>query len=471
MRMLAPLLLTASLAACSAGPEYVRPTLALTPTYTTPAQFRSANEQWWRDFGDPVLDRTVERALAQNLDLGAAGARIQQARAAAQVGDAALRPAVGVTAGVEADRQSLRSPFGAASRQLGFSRDYELYQLGAQASWELDLFGGLSRERQAARADLGAVRADAAAVRLSVVAETVDAYIQLRGLQARLAVAQDQLALRRQLSGLVRQRVEHGLSAERDLHRVLGEEQGIASSLAPLRAALAAQRNGLEVLMGVQAGTGTAQFIQPATIPQAPDPSGSANPAELMRRRPDILAAERRLAASNARIGAAMADYYPHVSLGGVLGVVSLGTSKLLAGKALSASGGAGLRWSLFDFGRIDAQVALAWGQEAEALAIYRQAALQATQDVESALVGLAQGREEVLGLQQQVASLTRARDQTRMAYQGGAVSLLDVLDMDKALLDALDRLQQALTGAARASVAATRALGGGFSEEVTNHG
>lgn len=470
MRMLATLLLTASLAACSVGPEYVRPEMALTSSYTTAAQFRPADEQWWRGFGDPVLDGVVERALAQNLDLAAAGARIRQARASAQAAGAALLPVLDATADAEADRQSLRSPIGAAARQLGFSRDYELYQLGAQASWEIDLFGGLSSERQAARAELGAAQADVAAVRLSVVAETVDAYLQMRGLQARLVVAEDQLALRRQLSGLVRQRVEHGLSAERDLHRVVGEEQGVASSLAPLRAGLSAQMNRLDVLMGLQAGASRAQFVRRDPIPRAPDPSGSADPAELMRRRPDVLAAERRLAASNARIGAAVADYYPHLSLGGVLGLVSLGTSHLFTGDAVNASGGADLRWRLFDFGRIDAQVAQARGREAEALAIYRQTALGATEDVETALVGLVQGRQEVSERERQVASLTRARDQARMAFQGGAVSLLDVLDADRALLDASDRLQQARAGAARASVAATRALGGGYSESA-DHG
>jgi NodT family efflux transporter outer membrane factor (OMF) lipoprotein len=471
MRVLSILLLSASLAACTVGPDYVRPELPLSPAYVAPAHLRQADEAWWRTFHDPLLDRIVDRVLAQNLDLAAADARIQQARSLAQGAGAALLPALGATAGAEADRQSLHSPIGAASRKLGFARDYQLYQVGAQASWEIDLFGGLTRERQAAHADLGAARADAAAVRLSIVAETVDAYLQLRGLQARLAVAEEQLALRRQLSGLVRKRVEEGLAAERDLHRIVGEEQGIASALSPLRAALIGQANRLDILMGRQAGTGHAELLASSALPDAPDPSGSANPADLMRRRPDIVAAERRLAAADARIGVAISAYYPRLSLQGVLGMVSLGTSNLLAGDAVSASGGAGLRWSLFDFGRVDAQVAQARGKEAEALALYRQAVLRATEDVETALVGLAEGRQEVLGLREQVVSLTRARDQTQLAYQGGAVSLLDVLDADKALLDASDRLQQARTGAARASVAATRALGGGYWEGVTHHG
>jgi outer membrane protein TolC len=190
-----------------------------------------------------------------------------------------------------------------------------------------------------------------------------------------------------------------------------------------------------------------------------------------MRRRPDIVAAERRLAGANARIGAAMAEYYPHFSLTAALGFVGLGLGKVLTGDTMEARAGAGLRWRLFDFGRIDAEVAQAKGREGEALAGYRQAVLRATADVETALADLAEGRGEVEALSRQADALAKARDQTRLAYEGGAVSLLEVLDADRALLEASDRLAQARAGAARASVAVTRALGGGYLEGVTNHG
>jgi NodT family efflux transporter outer membrane factor (OMF) lipoprotein len=467
MRFLVPLLSTVALAGCTVGPDYHRPGVALTPAFHSASAIApaAADTTWWSSFADPVLDRLVTQALAQNCDIAAASARLDQARAAAHAAGAALLPTVGTNASADRVSQSLETPIGAVGNTLGFPRDYSLYQVGAQASWEIDLFGGLRRGREAARADLAGSAADADAVRLSIAAETVDAYLQLRGLQARLAIAGSELDTERQLVELVRQRVDQGLVADRELNRVLGEQEGIAASMAPLRAAIEGQLNRLDILTGVQAGTGHAVLAAVAAIPLAPDPSGSAVPADLMRRRPDIAAAERRLAASNARIGVAVADYYPHVSLTGLLGVASVGTSTLFTGNGVQASGGAGLRWRLFDFGKVDAEVAGARGHEAEALAVYRGTVLRATEDVETSLTRLAEGRAEIASREAQVAALTRSRDQARQAYQQGVLALVDVLDADRALLEASDRLASAQAGAARASVAAIRALGGGWQE------
>ena len=251
--------------------------------------------------------------------------------------------------------------------------------------------------------------------------------------------------------------------ADRELNRVTGESQGIEASLPPLRAAVAGQINRLAVLTGRQAGTDSDSLAQIAPIPLAPDPSGSAYPGELMRRRPDLVAAERRLAAANARIGVVTADYYPHVSLSGLLSVASIGTGGLFTGSAFQASGSGGLRWRLFDFGRVNAEVAQARGREAEALAQYRSSVLRATEDVETALARLGEGRTEIDLRERQTASLTRSRDQARQGYEGGVLALVDVLDADRALLDASDRLAAARAETARASVAAIRALGGGW--------
>ncbi|KKW90043.1 hypothetical protein YP76_21580 [Sphingobium chungbukense] len=465
MRLASLLLLTTALSACTVGPDYQRPATVLTPTYATPVATQAADATWWHRFDDPLLDRIVDKVLAQNLDIAAASARIAQSRAAAKAAGAALLPAIGAAGSASSASQSLHSPFGAAANQLGFPRGYELYELGAQASWEIDLFGGLARQRQAAVAGLQASTADEAAVRLSVVAETVDAYLQLRGLQARLDVAERQLAVQRALTDLIRQRVVQGLSADRDLNRAMGDAEGVEASLVPLRMAIAGQVNRLDVLMGQQAGSGRADLFSATPIPAAIIPTGSANPADLMRRRPDVVAAERRVAAANARIGAALADYYPKLSLGGLLGFASVGTAALFAGDAVQASGGLGLRWRLFDFGRVDAEVAGARGGEAEALALYRSTVLHATEDVENAFVRLAEGRNEVTTLERQVAVLRQARAQAQSAYESGAVALIELLDADRMLLAASDRLVEARAGEARASVAAIRALGGGYQE------
>jgi outer membrane protein TolC len=186
-----------------------------------------------------------------------------------------------------------------------------------------------------------------------------------------------------------------------------------------------------------------------------------------MRRRPDLVAAERQVAAANARIGVAVAEYYPHISLDGLLGVATVGGASMFTGNALQASGGGALRWRLFDFGKVDAQVAQARGREAEALALYRGAVLHATEDVENALTRLMQGRAEIALREQQLASLTKARDQARQAYGAGVVSLIDVLGADRALLAASDRLAMARADTARASVAAICALGGGWEQRT----
>jgi len=467
MRRLLPLLLATALAACTVGPDYHAPRVALAPGYASGSVVAPTAAPWWASFNDPLLDRVVARALAQNMDIAAAAARVDQARAAAKGAGAALLPTLSAQGAAEQDHISRQTPFGAASAELGFPRDYGLYQAGVQASWEVDLFGGLRRGREAARAQFASTQAQADAVRLSIAAETVDAYLELRGLQARLSVAQRQLANERELVALIRQRVKEGVSADRDLNRVTGEQEGIEASLAPLRAGIAAQLNRLDALMGTPAGTWSAQLGAPAAIPLAPDPSGSAIPADLMRRRPDVVAAERQVAAANARIGAAMAEYYPHLSLGGIVGAASLGTANIVSSNAFQASGTAGLSWRLFDFGRIDAQVAQARGREAEALALYRAAVLRATQDVETALSGLTLERLAVAAYERQVAALTTARDQARQAYDQGAGALIDVLDADRALLDAADRLDTARAQAARASVATMRALGGGWENKA----
>lgn len=467
MRFSITLLIGTVLAGCTVGPQYVPPQLALTPSFTTAATIAPADPQWWHRFGDPVLDRVVTQVLSQNLDIAVAAARIDQARAVAGLAHANLLPAVDLGASAETDHISQQTPFGSASRELGFPRDYNLYQAGAQASWEIDLFGGLRRRQEAARAELGGSAADAAAVRLSVVAEAVDAYLQLRGLQTRLGVAEDQNIVSLSLADLTRQRVGQGLSADRDLNRAIGDQQGVAATMPGLRAAINGELNRLDVLMGQQAGSSRPWLVPTRAIPMAPDPSGDSVPAELMRRRPDIIAAEHRLIAANARIGSAMAERYPKLSLSGLLGAATLGGSSLLSDGAFQANGVAGLRWRLFDFGRIDAEIAVARGRDAEALALYRGSLLRATAEVETALSQLIETRHEVERREQQVAALTNARNQIRLAYQAGAIPLLDVLDADRALLESSDRLAQARANAARASVAAIRALGGGYVEGV----
>lgn len=461
------LLLALSLSGCAVGPDYAPPAIALAPQFRAASAIDPARDaDWWQGFSDPILKTLVDKALAQNTDLVQAQARIEQSRAAARYAGAALLPTASATGDVQRVSQSIETPIGIVSHDFGFPRGYTEYSVGAEASWELDLFGGLRRGRETARADLGATIAQSGAVGIAVAAETADAYLTLRAYQARLGVAAAQEKNEALLTDLVRQRFAQGVAAERELNRATAALEGVRASMAPLRAAIEAQLNRIDVLVGEQPGSNRAVLTAAGAVPTAPMPAGSAAPMDLLRRRPDVVAAERRLAASTARIGTAVADYYPHVSLSGLFGVASLGTSTLFTGGAVQASGGAGLRWHLFDFGRIDAEVAAAHGAQAEALAAWRGAVLRAAEDVETALARLEEAHRERAALVLQVAALTKARAQAQDAYSGGVVGLIDVTDADRELLSASDRLAQATADEARDAVAAYRALGGGWRPE-----
>jgi NodT family efflux transporter outer membrane factor (OMF) lipoprotein len=452
-------------AGCTLGPDYVRPTAPLAPAFVHAANIdtRSTDANWWRGFADPLLVTLVDRAVARNTDLAQARARIDQARAAATAAGAVLMPALDATGGITTVSQSRDTAIGRITRAIGAPRGSTEYTLGAQASWEMDLFGGLRRGREAARDELAATQANEAALAIAVAAETADAYLTLRALQARLAVASDQERNEVLFASLVRQRFEHGIAAERDLNRTIAQLEGVRAAMAPLRAGVEAQLNRLDVLVGEAPGTNRAVLIEPRPVPPAPAPAGGGVPIDLLRRRPDIVAAENRLAASSARTSAAIAEYYPHLSLSSLFGVASLGTGHLFTGGAVQASGAAGLRWRLFDFGRIDAEVAGARGRQAEALAAWRGSVLAAAEDVETALAWLDQTHAERGSLEREVAALDRARSQTRDAYAGGVAGLIEVTDAERETLAATDRLALARAAEARAAVAAYRALGGGW--------
>jgi NodT family efflux transporter outer membrane factor (OMF) lipoprotein len=456
------------IAAHAVGPDYHRPAIALTPGYHTPAPAGAARaaalDAWWEGFGDPALTRVVERAEAQNLDLEQARDRLLASRAAASAAGAALAPEIDATGSASAVQQSLRSPIGEIGSHLpGFQRSYDETTLGVGASWEIDLFGGLRRGREAARADARGAADDAAAIRISVAAEAADAYLEVRAFQGRIAVAERQQAVEQDLVDLLTRRAAEGVSPERDLHEAQAALEGVRATLPPLQDGLAAQLNRLDVLMGAQAGTYQAELATAAPTPEPPAIAPGDGPAELLRRRPDVMEAEERLIAANARIGAAVSDYYPKVSISGLLGLDSLNAAQFFTGAAVAHEVSAGFSWRLFDFGRVDAEVAQARGREAEALAGYRATVYRATEEVEDAFTDLMRQQARAQALARQIDQLTVARHQAQDAYEGGVTSLVEVRDADRDLLAASDQLVQARAGAALAAVAAFRALGGGW--------
>jgi len=467
-----PLLLTGGvLAGCAVGSDYVRPDVASPAVYMGQAAIdeRSAANapdlvSWWEGFNDPVLTRLVSISLRQNLDLAQAIARVTQSRASLRSATAALLPSADVTGQVATSESSEQTGLGRAlAATPGFDRYGALYETDLGASWELDIFGGLRRQREAARSDYQASRADAAAARLSVAAQTADTYVAIRGLQARIAIARRQVETQQRLLAIVRLQYDKGVAAELQLEQAQGALAQVQASLPVLEDGLEAAQNAMDVLLGAEPGTHRADLADSAPIPIPPAIGSAVGPADLVRRRPDIIVAERRLAASNARIGAAIAEYYPKVSLSGLLGSATADASTAFSGGAFEAQGGAGLSWRLFDFGRIGAEVAAARGRKAAALAAYRLSVLRATEDVEDAFSTLVKRERQERTLAGGETSLTRARDASLAAYKGGVVSLIEVLDADGRLLATRDARAQAQTEAARAAIASFRALGGGW--------
>jgi NodT family efflux transporter outer membrane factor (OMF) lipoprotein len=464
------------LGGCAVGPAYVAPQTATPPAFMGGPAVEAATGQaakvdlvnWWRSFDDPLLASLVERALAQNLDLQQTGARVVQARAALRHAKADLLPSGQVSGQASENYQSLETPQGRIASALpGFEREAQSYDLNVGASWELDLFGGKDAARDAARADWQASAAGAVAARLAVAAQTADTYVAIRSLQARLDVARNQQQVQQQLVDLVGLQYRKGVAAELQLRQAEGALAQVKAGVPELEQNLDAAMNALDVLLGLQPGSTRSELASVAPIPDVPAVSDAGGPAALLRRRPDIIAAERALAASNARIGVAISEYYPKFSLSGLLGTATMGLGGLFGGNSIQASGVLGLRWRLFDFGRIDAEIAAARGRNAEALAAYRLAVLRASQDVENAFSALVKQQARGQILDQGVASLTKARASSLAAYKGGVSSLLDVLDADQRLLASRDAEIQSKAAAARAAIASFRALGGGWDAEA----
>ncbi len=364
------LLLSFALAGCAVGPDYAPPKTELTPFHNLSGSTSKDRpvpplDRWWVGFHDPKLVTVVQRALDQNLDLAAAMARVSQARAGVAGAKADLLPTADLNVSSTYEHQSLYSQFGSVAKNgPGFYRDGREENVGPSASWELDLFGGLRRGVKEAQDEAQAAEADQVGTRITVAADTADAYFQIRGYQARLAVAEDQISTDEHLLQLVHDRLDAGVATQREVAQADALLKQARAIVPPLRLGLEQQMNRLDVLMGAQPGTYARELASTSDIAPVPPIPGNLEPADLLRRRPDIIAAERRLAGSNEQIGVAIAEYYPKISLSAALGLDSLKDGRLFTGDALQAIGAGALRWRLFDFGKVDSEVGQARGRQ-----------------------------------------------------------------------------------------------------------
>jgi outer membrane protein, multidrug efflux system len=473
------------LSACTVGPDYHPPQI------TTPARFAGPSpspagdadlDHWWHSFADPELDRLIAQAMRDNLDLQTAVSRIREARLQTVVAGASLWPSLGSTAQVNHTHLSgnaislnglgaltggaVGSSGGNALASFGLpGADFNTWQLGFDASWELDLFGKTRRGIEAARDNTGAAIWNGRDTMVSLTAEVADTWFALHATQRRLAVNQDDVARQQDLLALVQARAANGLATGLDVAQQQAQVTAAAATLPPLRADAAVRQHALAVLLGAAPET----LSLPTAADTEPPPEVPPGvPSDLLRRRPDIRAAERQLAAATANIGVAVADYYPQFSLTASPALISTALSNLVTWGSRNLSLGAGVSWNLFNGGQTRANVGIATEHQTQALLAYRKTVLTALQDVDDALSRITADQDQAAALVRSVAASRNAADLARGQYRAGLIPLSTVLTTEAALFTAEDQQVQADASLRQDLVALCKALGGGWQVDTT---
>ena len=470
-------------AGCAVGPDYKSPEVSAPAGWQEGAQrgvdTRTADMAgWWKAFNDPLLDSLVERAVKSNLDLRIAEARIRESRALIDVTSAGLWPSLNVSGSYSRNRSS-RNAFGSfgsagaggtggsgGSGGAGFSGgdlEHNLFQTGFDSEWEIDVFGGTRRQVEAARATLEATIEDRRSVLVTLLGDVARNYIDLRGLQRRLAVAQANLRAQQDTLDLTRIRFDAGLASDFDVAQAEGQAKTTEAQIPTLQTALKQAAYGIDILLGAQPGTTWSELAKDAPIPALPPEAHVGLPVDLLRRRPDIRSAERQLAAATAQVGAATADLYPKFSLLGNIGLQSISASDWFTGRSRFWSIGPTITWPVFDAGRIRATIEVRNAQQEQALRLYERSVLTAFQDVENALVNYGNEQSRYRSLLDAVAANRRAVQMANDLYVQGLVPFLNVLDSERTLYSSESDLAISESTLASNLVALYKALGGGW--------
>jgi multidrug efflux system outer membrane protein len=461
--------LAAMVAGCAVGPNYHRP--------QTPVDTHFANagepglkdedtvERYWTGFADPLLDSLVDDALAHNKDLGLAAANLQAARAAARLAGFDLYP----TATFAGSYTHLLD----SKQQLPFydrhGREFDSAQGAFDGLWELDLFGRVRRNVEAARADLGASSATLRDARVSVIAEVARDYFILRGLQDQLALTMRNADNQLSTTKLTRTRLEAGRGNELDTARAEAQWQTTLASIPSLEASIATTTYRLSVLTGRQPTALGERLTPQAPLPGLPPLNAIGTPEQLLRRRPDVRVAERRLAAATARIGVAMGDLFPKVTLVGDWGYQAPTFGDFGKRNAEFFSIGPSITWAAFDLGRVRARISSAKAETDAALAVYEGAVLNALEDTEGTLITYGRSQSRRAALQVAAAASDKAADLARKRFEGGLIDFLEVLDAERTALSAELLLSQSRTDTATSLVAVYKALGAGWAASEPN--
>ena len=458
MRRLLPLIV-AALAGCTLGPDYKRPQVA------APAAFQyepkdaaaTADTLWWQQFQDPVLDQLIAEALQHNTNIQIAAANVEQAAAVLTQTRSQLFPQIGYGAGAQRER-TVEPAF--AAQIPNYPNPASAYQAALQASWEIDLWGRIRRQSEAAYANVLATDEARRGVVLTLVANVANSYLQLRGLDAQLAVAKKTLQVYKESVDLFQVQFQYGQVSLMNVAQAQSQYETAAAQIPLIESQIAQNQNALAVLIGRDPGPIVrGKSLDDLKLPKVP----AGVPSALLERRPDLLQAEQQLIAANAQIGAAKALYFPTISLTGVFGSASADLSRLFSGPAKVWSYAGTVAGPIFTFGAVSGQVAQAEAAQQAALLNYQLSIRNAFADVDNALVANTKLREQLDAQIKLVAALQQYSDLARMQYDGGYAPYSTVLQAEQALFPAELNLAAVRAQLFGSAVNIYKSMGGGW--------
>ncbi|OMG75200.1 efflux transporter outer membrane subunit [Burkholderia ubonensis] len=451
--------LSIALAGCAIGPDYERPVTGAPHVYRhaeTADAFVDHDGAWWLGFGDPVLASLVEEAMRSNYDARIAAARIEQFSGQVQATRAGLFPSVGASSAANREKRSLF----AGTPLEGFDGPNDRFQVQGGVNWEIDLWGRIRRQTEAAKADLWAAEYARRGIALSLAASVAQGYFTLRGLDAQLEIAQRTLDARGHALDIFTLRRAHGVISDMELSQAQDDYFATQAAIPPLRANIVRIENALSVLLGREPGPiERGRAVSLMTLP----PLAADPPINLLNRRPDLLRAEQGAVAANALFGAAQTLHLPSLSLSGFIGQAAGGTGALWHGASQIWGISAGLSQPIFQGGAIRGQVRIAGSQREQALLAYQGAVLKAIAEVDDALVGAQQSAVRLGSLNSQKDALAVYANQASARYEGGYSSFLEVTNAQEKLFNAQLADVQGRVDLLSAYVALYKALGGGW--------
>jgi NodT family efflux transporter outer membrane factor (OMF) lipoprotein len=448
---------------CAAvGPTYRKPDISIPASWngvraadnTATAQKTGDLSRWWGRLGDPALTGLVEQALAGSTDVRVARAKLREARARRDLAGSNYFPTVTASGSASRTKSSAKTSSGGTST---------LHQAGFDASWEPDIFGGTRRAAEGAQADLESSEADLRNTQVSLAAEVALNYVEVRSLQARLAIARKSLSSQSETFQLTGWRAQAGLVTSLDVEQSRTNLEQTRAQIPTLSTALAEAENRLAILLGRAPGAVHDQLVAPAPVPAVPEGIAVGIPAATLRQRPDVQAAERKLAAETARVGQAMAARYPGFSLSGSIGLEALTLGALGTSGAVTRSLLANVAGVIFDGGRLQSQVEIQGAIQEQAMIEYEAAVLAALEDVENALVSLAENQRRQAALRNAAEAARNAALLARHRYTGGLIDFQAVLDTERTVLTVEDSLASASADGTSALIKLYKALGGGW--------